>query len=332
MSAIRKERDVWMYYGRVGKRQVHRSLQTKDKRIAVDRQKILDRELGKKQWLDRRMPWKEFERQYLEYAKARKPHGSYKNEELALRRLSGVVPLNQLSDLTRKRAEYFITKASKDMRPASMNFYIRTLRAIFTVAVEWKLLDENPFMGVKPLSADLPSPRILTRVEIAALFHSLRVHAPGYVPLIAFYLMTGMRRSEALALEWKDVNYESGVITVARSKGRRPRLIPMAPAARQILLSRKGEGKPFDWYPHSVNRIWIKVRTEAKLPDVKLHDLRRTFGTMLAQAGVSSLFIQQWMGHTDPTVTREHYIGLPQDTRKQLSSLRRVLPKGVLST
>jgi integrase len=126
------------------------------------------------------------------------------------------------------------------------------------------------------------------------------------VPLIAFYLATGMRRNEAINLEWQHVNFESGVIAVARAKGRRPRLIPLSPLARRILEGRKGRSKPFDWYPSSINRMWLCVRKEAKVPDVKIHDLRKTFGTLLAQAGVSSLLTQNWMGHTDPRVTREH--------------------------
>ena len=74
----------------------------------------------------------------------------------------------------------------------------------------------------------------------------------------------------------------------------------------------------------------MRVRKSAGVPDVKIHDLRKTFGTLLAQAGVSSLLIQNWMGHTDPTVTREHYIGLPEETKKHLRGLQRVLPAGLL--
>lgn len=329
MSTIRKERGIWTYYGRVGKKQVHRSLQTADRRIALDRKKLLDLELTKSTWINRRMSWEDFRTQYLAWSKARKPAGTYKNEKLAIERLAGVISPVLLVDITRERAEEFVTRIAGTLTPAGVNFYIRTLRSIFGVAVEWKLLQENPFRSVKLLKFDMPAPRILTRSEVAAIFRVMERQAPEYIPLIAFYLMTGMRRREALQLEWKDVTFESGVITVARSKGRRPRLIPMAPAARRILLSRKGERKPFDWYPDTVTRIFHGVCVKAGLPDVSLHDLRRTYGTLLAQSGVNALFIQKWMGHTDPEVTREHYIGLPEQTQKQLSSLRKILPRGV---
>ncbi len=333
MSSIRKEGGVWAYYARIGGKQVHRSLQTGDRRQAIERQKVLDLDLQKSRWQDPRMRWENFRQTFEAWSRARKPHGTFKNDELALRRLTEVLAPGLLTDITRERAESFITTITstpwkgRTTSNAGANFYIRTLRAIFTIAVDWKMLEENPFRGVKVLPADLPAPRILTRSEIARIFRSMRAIAPLYEPLISFYLVTGMRRSEALRLEWKDVNFESGVLTVARAKGRRPRLIPMAPPARRILMARKGESKPFDWYPSSVNRVFRQVRHNAKLDDVTIHDLRRTFGTMLAQAGVNALFIQQWMGHSDPMVTREHYIGLPQETRRQLGALQRIIPK-----
>ena len=329
MSSIRKEAGIWTYTAWRGKRRVHRSLQTGDHRVALDRQKVLDAELGASQWTDPRTRWEDWKRRYLDWSKVRKPHASYKNEELSLARFERVARPVLMRDVTRAQAEGFVTALAKKVKPATVNYYLRTLRAIFTVALEWQVIEENPFKSVRTLKWDAPSPRILTREEVARLFIALQDHAPSYVPLIAFYLMTGMRRTEALRLEWAHVNFDSGVITVARTKGRRPRLIPMAPAARRILLARRELGKPFDWYPSSVNRTFRTVREKAKLEDVTLHDLRRTFGTLLAQAGVSSLFIQQWMGHTDPSVTREHYIGLPGETRRQLKSLRAILPPGL---
>lgn len=91
-----------------------------------------------------------------------------------------------------------------------------------------------------------------------------------------------------------------------------------------------GRSKPFDWHPSSINQMWLRVRKGAEIPDVKIHNLRKTFGTFLAQVGVPSLLIQNWMGRTDPTVTREHYIRLPEETKKQLGGLEHILPAGLL--
>ena len=80
------------------------------------------------------------------------------------------------------------------------------------------------------------------------------------------------------------------------------------------------------WAPRTVTGMFDAVRTDAGIRDARLHDLRKTFGTTLAQAGVNTLFIANWMGHADDSITREHYIGLPEEARTQLSALQAIIP------
>jgi integrase len=333
VSSLHKENGIWTYYGRIGGKQIHRSLQTGEHRIAVQRQKVLDEEFARSRWPVKRISWNEFVERYEAWAAPRKAPATCANERSVLKRYTEAMSPVLLSDLTRQRIEEFLTHITTQPRengkitgPSGANSNLRFLRSVLSTAVEWKLLEENPAKGVRTLRTELAAPRILTRAEVAALLVATKKRSPEYLPLFVFYLVTGMRRNEALSLEWKDVNYETGVITVARAKGRRPRLIPMAPIARRILLSLEHHEKPFRWRPRTVTETFDNARTDAGLRNVRLHDLRKTFGTVLAQAGVNSLFIQNWMGHADDTVTREHYIGLPEETQNQLTALQAIIP------
>jgi hypothetical protein len=110
------------------------------------------------------MPWADFGAMYKERSASRKPHGTARNERLAPEKVTAVLAPVRLKDLTRARAEQFITIITKPdeeghvTSPAGANFYIRTLRSICSVAMSWKLLEENPFSGMAQLSFDLPVP------------------------------------------------------------------------------------------------------------------------------------------------------------------------------
>lgn len=145
----------------------------------------------------------EFREMYEDWSASRTPPRTARNERTACKRVTETIAPVRLKDVTRARAEQIITFIMRPdekghvTSPAGANFYIRALRSIYSVAVRWKLLEENPFSGMTQLSFDLPTPRILTRAEIARFFASLQKNAPDYVPLIAFYLVTayaGMKR------------------------------------------------------------------------------------------------------------------------------------------
>jgi integrase len=141
--------------------------------------------------------------------------------------------------------------------------------------------------------------------------------------------MTGLRRGELLALRWSDVDWLASRIRVRRSyvrgefgtpKSRRStRSVPMATevAAALEALSATTElsddalvfGHPQTGEPlHEANtgRRFARAMQDAGLGHHRFHDLRHTFGTTMAAAGVPMRTLQEWMGHRDITTTQRY--------------------------
>lgn len=168
-------------------------------------------------------------------------------------------------------------------------------------AVEWGYLKKNPAQGVKQLAVDEALPRYLNQVDFQAL---LRAEPdPDFRRLWELYLRTGCRRSELLQLTVEDINWQGRVILVKRTKGRRPKLVPITPAVEQLIRKVKVQvGKLFPWTPDYVTHRFKKWSRAAGL-ECRLHDLRHTYGSWLVQAGVEIKILKDLMGHRDVKTT-----------------------------
>jgi integrase len=144
--------------------------------------------------------------------------------------------------------------------------------------------------------------------------------------LVRLAAYTGLRQGELRALRWRDVG--KGVITVSRAlsgeqftgtKGRAVRHVPLIPKASQALarLQERGDytaagelvfcnwrGRPLD--RSALVARFKRARDAAGLRPLRFHDLRHTYGSLLAQAGVDVLSIKTAMGHSDLATTQRY--------------------------
>ncbi len=135
--------------------------------------------------------------------------------------------------------------------------------------------------------------------------------------------MTGMRQGELLALRWMDVDWMAQRVRVRRNfvrgefgtpkSKRSSRSIPLADdVARELELLFQASSYQADEdlvfaHPHTgkpMDRSQLLKRFKAALKragvrEVRFHDLRHTFGTRMAAAGVPMRTLQEWMGHRD---------------------------------
>jgi len=139
--------------------------------------------------------------------------------------------------------------------------------------------------------------------------------------------MTGLRQGELVALRWRDVDWTARLIRVRRSysrgqwttpKSRRSsRAVPMADrVARELewhfarsaytddddlVFCHPHTGTPYD---ASKSRVRFKdALKRAELRELRFHDLRHTYGTLMAAAGTPLRTLQGWMGHRDYKTT-----------------------------
>lgn len=199
--------------------------------------------------------------------------------------------------------------------PPTANRVLSLLSSMFNRAKVWGFLDEmapNPATRIERFPM-MKRDRFVTREEMPRLVEVIDREANIYVQgLIWLYLLTGMRKSELLTLRWKDVDLNRAEIRLADTKAGRPHYLPISTPARMILdRIPKEAGNPYV-FPgrkrghHLVNisSHWIRMRREAKLEDVTLHDLRRTLGSWLAESGASLPLIGRILNHSNPAVTQ----------------------------
>ena len=153
--------------------------------------------------------------------------------------------------------------------------------------------------------------------ELDRLLHVLRTDENRPVCLIAMYLLsTGARLNEALLAKWEHVDRDRKVwrIPSSNSKSKKVRSVPLNDSALDILEQLDTEGS-YDYLfinsttgePYTtIYKVWCRLRDEAGLPHLRLHDLRHQYASMLVNSGRTLYEVQQILGHSDPTVTQRY--------------------------
>jgi len=199
-----------------------------------------------------------------------------------------------------------------------------TLHAVFEHAVRLGKIESNPARGVRRL-ASTPRDRRLSRAEIEKLGKAMRIaerdgEHPTGLAAIRFFLMTGFRRMEGLALDRAWLNGEEGSIRFPDTKsGAQTRVIGRA--AVNLLLAQRQTGSrycfPADWgegHFVGVVRVLDRVCAMARLEDVTPHTLRHTFASLAGDLGFSELTIAALLGHSARGVT-QRYIHIDEALR-----------------
>jgi len=156
--------------------------------------------------------------------------------------------------------------------------------------------------------------RYLTPGEEAAFLRLFRQWGKDdEADLFTVLIDTGLRVGEALALEERDVDFKSGVLTVWRTKNDTPRSVPMTKRVRATLEGRaakyqqKRELLPVS--RHAFRQTWDRAKSHLGLGNDKQlvpHALRHTTASRLIQRGVALKVVQDWLGHKSIVVTMRY--------------------------
>ena len=234
------------------------------------------------------------------------------------------------------------------LSPQSVVHFHHVLSKALKDAVNWEMLPKNPCDSVRSPRVPHNEKRALTPEEIRKLFQGIQGSQYRLPILIA--LATGLRRGEVLALRWNDVDFDNQKIYVRQSleqtrsgvsfkepksaRGRRPVDLPefMLDELRrhreeqdrvkevledgyqdQGLVFCQPEGRPIT--PNALTSAFYTIRQRIGVV-ASLHDLRHTYGTILAFSGVHAKAIQELMGHSTITTTMDDYVH-PLPTRQR---------------
>jgi integrase len=255
--------------------------------------------------------------------------------------------------------DYIRAKMAAGLAPKTIRNGMSVLRRVFTLLERDGLVNRNPASSIGELirrvdrasATEVKEVQYWTREEVSQLLETARLHEPRFAPVLVVLFSTGMRRGEALGLQWSDVDFDRGRISIRRSitsaglstpKSGSGRTVGMtaglAEALFDLLACRRREqlsrgwpevpawlfcsetGSPPD--PSNVERAWRRVRRRAQklgVRSLKLHCARHTWATFALHAGRNIRWVADQLGHSDPALTLRVYAHAMRNEETDLS-------------
>jgi integrase len=262
---------------------------------------------------------------------------TYRGYEIELRtRLKPEFGRLRLRQITRGHVEAYLSRLDREGRLSrkTINDSLIPMRQILGRAVREGVLASNPAENHdRDAPLELPyEPPTMQYLNRADALRYLEACDARYRPMAEVLLGAGLRIGEAIALEWRDVDWDASALNIARTskhggigtpKGDRTRSVVIAPYLVRVLRdhrSRRAEGGTLSQlvFPsprgamldrHNVRRRHHDPAVEAAglSPILRLHDLRHTAATLWLAAGESIYFAQQQLGHKDIQTTIDLY-------------------------
>ncbi|MBK7377766.1 MAG: tyrosine-type recombinase/integrase [Ignavibacteriales bacterium] len=243
-----------------------------------------------------------------------------------------------LSEVTTRHIDNFIMSTYKRTQSGSALYY-RTLKAAFSKAVVWNLLQENPFKKIKAPKVNKSVPQFITEEQLNLILDKTDRQFLKDIFTTAFF--TGMRLGELLNMRSSWIDFTQNIIITKNSnsfttKSKKERIIPIHPKVLSILL-KLNKTQPLDpsedyfIFSHNQNikfnedfisKQFKKAVRAAKLNDqIHLHTLRHSFASNLVQKGASLYVVKELLGHEDIKTTQIYSHLLKKDLMQAVSSL-----------
>jgi len=245
----------------------------------------------------------------------------------------------QISDAYAKALTSGRRDGKGGLSPSTVVYMHRIIKQALKQAVIWGMIARNPADAVNPPKAERVGVRTFDMAQTAALIEELR----GTRMLIPVMLavLCGLRRGEIVALRWRHVDLEAGVLSIVESaeqtregvrykppKSGRGRTVALSATVREELrqhrlrqaeeLLRLGirqddatfvyaqeDGTPLQ--PRTLTHAWMKVIEKTDLPRIRFHDLRHAHATHLLQSGVHPKVASERLGHSRVGITLDIY-------------------------
>jgi integrase len=284
----------------------------------------------------REMTFEEFAGKWLaDYCRVEKAESQWKPDERTMKKYF-LPQLGRLKLAEIRKAHLLDLKVElnrKGLLPKSVNYYLGFAKKLMATAVEWDLLPENPWAGVKPMKLVQRPFDFWTVPEFESFKARAEVIDPELTRIITLAFFTGLRAGEIAALTKRDIDFQRNQICVRatmglqtgvryeRTKNGKVQWVPMNSAVAEALEpARFGEGPVFSSnYFWTLCRFFRRLAKKAGARPIRFHDLRHSFASNLAMAGVDLMVIQKLMRHASYQMTLryahlhpEHLLGITE--------------------
>jgi len=370
MAAIwkRNDRDIWVvdYRDATGKRrrEFAGTREEAEQALAKVIQTATETPLDVR---DRDITVKDYGTRCLTSAKgdlAARTYCSY--DQLFKRHIEPSLGRKKVRELRRRDVRQFLaTKRQAGLGKNSIRLIKATLSTILTQAVEDELLQANPalgrFRGVRPAGVSVTDVNPMDQDQSQRLDATLtRLQAENRLsPVYAIFFLllhgTGLRPSEARALQPEDLDLRKGTVQVERSadlhgrikatKTEEPRKVDLSGRLQRRLqdylswldLEAMAKAQSGMLFPGDANgmldesqlrKVFKWILRQAELPHFRVYDLRHTYASRLLSAGVPLLYVSKQLGHRKPTTTLKYYATwIPSEDRRYVDAMDTALEK-----
>ena len=259
------------------------------------------------------------------------------------------------------------TQSGRPYSSATAQHHFRTLNSIMEYARRFRYIEYNPCSDLAPKEKPKREKKqidFLTPEDAKRFINALELEPLFWRCFENLLITTGLRRGEAVGLQWGDINPDKLTIFVQRNvtidrkspdkyhigatKTGESRTVPIPPRVLALLMAhKKAQQEKFKsaflpngfvfcattdpykpLYPTEPTR-WQRHFTERhNLPNVSPHDLRHTAATLALESGASLKEIQTLLGHADPATTMQFYAGVTEETqRRTVEGIEKLIAK-----
>ena len=326
-SLYRRNKIYWLSYRYQG-RSYSITLKTKDRSIAIykkaeiDKKLIEGRDILPNQQRDAKVVLSEYETAF----EHRKNKDTHTDDVRRIKRFFEWANIRRFNQITDKKLQDFLNYKinTEKIGLNTANRIITNLKTFLNFSVRRHYILENTLQYFKKFRLVENPGRFLIKDEIKKLLDTAKDsknyvdRKPTFYLILATAIYSGMRRGEVFSLEWQNIDFNRGTITVTNKPGfttktKKFRTIPLSAELKNILLPlRRVSGKCFD--VTNSRRIFDRIIRKSKLKGIGWREIRRTLASHLAMQGVSLLKIAKWYGHSNPQITYKHYAHLAPET------------------
>lgn len=284
-------------------------------------------------------------------------------------RYLGATPIDKITPVAIDRT-YAAIRKERELSGTTMKKIHDALKSVFEKAIDYEIITRNPCRNVTPPKNSQVNRRSLNEVEAAKLRKGIEslyreelerfadkelrqtekgntadrgflygAFTMSCIIALRVIMATGLRRGEAVALRWCDIDFNNGTVSVRQSITKDGDIkAPKSSAGyRTISIDRKSLESLSEWKitqatylqkldmaqggktpvacsnlggyicPDNMERWWIATRKELGFPTLRLHELRHTQATLLLAHGVDLKTVQHRLGHASAALTLGTY-------------------------
>lgn len=245
---------------------------------------------------------------YLKRAKTRLKRRSYEEVERHLVRHWAPLKGHPLQSITRAVVAARLGEIAFAHGPYASNRARASLSAFFTWAMGEGLAESNPVIGTNKATEEVSRDHVIRDAELAAIWNACR--DDDYGRIVRLLILTGQRREEVGDMTWSELDLDRGLWTIPRERTKNglTHEVPLSVAALKLLRSIPcregrefvfGEGRGgFSGWSKSKVRLDTRIaKTGTFVRPWRVHDLRRTVATRLADLGTLPHVVEAILNH-----------------------------------